>query len=44
VFPSDARISRRAIELINPGRLRQFPNQGVFASARTNHEDLHHGD
>ncbi len=35
-FGGDARVARRAPELGDARRLRQFPNQRVFTSARSN--------
>src|ERR1019366_6047107 len=40
-FLCDARIARRAPHLRDVRRLRQFPNQRVFASARTDDENFH---
>ena len=40
-FLGDASIAGRAPEAGDVGRLRQLPNQGVFAAARANDQNLH---
>ena len=40
-LPGDAGIARRAPHPGHPRRLREFPNQRVFASAGTNDQDFH---
>ena len=43
-FLGDASIAGRAPKASDVGRLRQLPNQGVFAAARANDQNLHRGD
>jgi hypothetical protein len=37
----DAGVAGRGIEFFDAGRLRQLPAQGMFASARTQQQDVH---
>ena len=37
----NAGVARGAEELGDPGRLLQFPNQGVFAAAAAQHQNFH---